>query len=203
MKNRLVYWVGMHGTLLFFRKFLRHGTKIAGIVPSSTHLARAAITGIRSDAKVILELGAGTGPITAAIVGRVQSTCRIIAIERDADFVRVLKKRFVTQANLEIVQADISGLRQILKDRGVERVRHVVSGLPIPSFSQELQKTLFRDIHEILAFDGSFNQITEIPLLYRNLYRRYFEEVEFIFELRNIPPAGVYICKRPRLDLSA
>jgi hypothetical protein len=31
--------------------------------------------------------------------------------------------------------------------------------------------------------------------VYWNFYRRYFESVQFIFEPRNLPPAGAYFCR--------
>ena len=55
-------------TLLFFGKFLRHGTGISSITPTSRTLARAMLDGIDFDrASVIVELGAGTGAITEQI----------------------------------------------------------------------------------------------------------------------------------------
>jgi hypothetical protein len=75
--------------LLFLGKFLRHGTKIASVWPSSKMLARATIKEVDWEkAKVIVELGAGTGAITEEIIARLKPHTKFLAIERDADFVR-------------------------------------------------------------------------------------------------------------------
>ncbi len=50
----------------------------------------------------------------------------------------------------------------------------------------------------MLHAEGTFNQLTEIPWLYRRLYQRHFEDVRFVLEPRNLPPAGTYFCRRPR-----
>ena len=46
--------------------------------------------------------------------------------------------------------------------------------------------------------EGTFNQITELPWVYWPLYRKHFDEVEFAFEPRNLPPSGAYFCRGPR-----
>jgi phospholipid N-methyltransferase len=67
--------------------------------------------------------------------------------------------------------------------------------LPVPSFPKDLQRDFFRVVHEILAPAGGYSQITELALVYKGLYKRYFEQVKFVFEPRNFPPAGAYHCK--------
>jgi phosphatidylethanolamine/phosphatidyl-N-methylethanolamine N-methyltransferase len=181
---------------LFFRKFLAHGTRIASVAPSSKWLAAATIRGIDwSVGPTIVELGAGTGPITHAIARKIAAGGRLIAIERDPDFAVRLHERFDAAPGVEIVEADCRDLRSILLERSIHRVDHVVSGLPVPSFSPELRQILFQAVGECLHPAGSYRQITELALVYQRLYRRYFHEVRFVFEPRNFPPAGAYHCR--------
>jgi phospholipid N-methyltransferase len=143
----------------------------------------------------LVELGAGTGPITRAIAEFARPDCRVVVIERDRDFARLLKERFEGRANFDIVLGDVRDLRSILADRKLASVDHVVSGLPVPSFQRGLQVELFRAIRTVLRAEGTYNQITEIPWLYGNFYRKFFDEVRFVFEPRNLPPAGTYFCR--------
>ena len=71
----------------------------------------------------------------------------------------------------------------------------MISGLPVPSFPKDLQRSLFEVVRKVLEPGGTFNQITEMPLVYWPLYRRVFREVRFVFEPRNFPPAGAYHCR--------
>ena len=80
-------------------------------------------------------------------------------------------------------------------DCGIGQADYIVSGLPVPSFPRDLQKSLFRVVGQVLKPEGTFNQITELPWVYWRLYRKYFEEVRFVFEPRNLPPAGAYFCR--------
>src|SRR5208283_2873374 len=73
--------------MLFFGKFLTQGTRIAALAPSSPWLAAATVHGIDfSRARCVVELGAGTGPITRELLRRSAGRCRVLVIERDADF---------------------------------------------------------------------------------------------------------------------
>lgn len=179
----------------FLGKFLRHGTSIASVAPSSRWLSQTTVRNIDWDkARVLVEVGAGTGPITRVIARHAAPECRVIVIERDPDFARLLRERFQERPNFEIVEGDVRNLAQILADRGVDRVDHVVSGLPVPSLPKATQQALFQAVGKVLRSDGTYNQITEIPWLYWPFYRRHFHDVQFAFEPRNLPPGGTYFC---------
>jgi phospholipid N-methyltransferase len=194
----------MNDFTLFLRKFLRHGTVIASLAPSSRKLSLATVANIDwANTHTLLELGAGTGPITAVIAEKARPDCRIMAVELDADFVDRLRTRFANTPNVEIIQGDVRNLPEILAERGLNSVDAVVSGLPIPSFPQELQQALFDNVRKVLKPGGPFSQITEMPWVYLRLYKKYFDNVRFKFEPRNLPPAGAYHCSGPKASIGA
>lgn len=184
---------------LFLGKFLKQGTAIASLAPSSPWLSRSTVRNIDwQQARVIVELGAGTGPITRVLAANAPPGCRVVVLERDPDFCRLLRERFEGRHDFDVVEGDVRDLASILADKGVGLADHIVSGLPVPSFPRELQATLFRVVGQVLRPDGTFNQITELPWVYLGFYRKYFEDVQFVFEPRNLPPAGAYFCRRVR-----
>lgn len=186
----------MRDFFLFLGKFLRHGTKIASLAPSSPWLSRTTVRNIDwSRAKVVVELGAGTGPITKVLAEQAPPACRVLVIERDPDFARILRARYSGRPNMEVIEGDCRDLAAMLAERGIDRADYVISGLPVPSFPKDLQLELFRVVKRVLAPEGSYNQITEMPLVYRGLYKRFFDDVRFAFEPRNFPPAGAYYCR--------
>jgi phospholipid N-methyltransferase len=181
---------------LFFGKFLRHGTAIASLAPSSRWLARATVRNVDWErARVLVELGAGTGPITRVLIEKAHPECRLLVLERDPDFARLLRARFQDRSNCEVIEADVCALDGIMVDRGIAQADYVISGLPVPSFPRELQRALFQSVRRWLAPEGTFNQITEMPWVYWRFYRQFFDEVRFVFEPRNLPPAGAYFCR--------
>ncbi len=186
----------MHDTFLFLGKFLRHGTKIASLAPSSPWLSRTTVRNVDWDrAKVLVELGAGTGPITKVIAERARPETKVLVLERDHDFARLLQERFSALPNFDVIEGDCRDLAAMLADRGIERADHVISGLPVPSFPKDLQLDLMRVVRQVLEPEGTYNQITELPWVYWGLYRKYFDDVRFAFEPRNFPPAGAYFCR--------
>lgn len=178
---------------LFFRKFLRHGRTIASFVPSSVWLARSLLKGIDvAKPQTIVELGAGTGPITAELLKRASDQTRCIVIERDPDFCLRLRERF---PQAEILEADANDLSTILSERGIESVDHVLCGLPLPSFTEESRDRVMGCVLNYLRAEGTFRQLTHFPWVYRRLYRRYFAQVKYHMVFRNLPPAGFYVCR--------
>ena len=67
---------------LFLGKFLKHGTAIASVAPSSRWLSRLAVCNVDwTRASALVELGGGAGPITRAIAERVRPGCRVLVVE--------------------------------------------------------------------------------------------------------------------------
>lgn len=178
---------------LVFRKFLKHGTSIATFTPSSKYLARATVGGIDFDAaRCIVELGAGTGPITEELVKRVKPHTRLVIVELDPDFCVRLRQKF---PSADIVEGDAAHFDKLLADRGITQVDHVLSGLPLPSFPADLRDSIIASAARTLAPGGTFRQLTNMPWVYKKMYRGYFEDVRFKLVPMNLPPAGVYVCR--------
>ncbi|MFN7991342.1 MAG: 16S rRNA (adenine(1518)-N(6)/adenine(1519)-N(6))-dimethyltransferase RsmA [Candidatus Micrarchaeia archaeon] len=58
----------------------------------------------RCDGKVVLEIGAGDGRLTAAVLA--ERPKRLIAVEKDGGFAAVLRERFSGRGDVEIIEAD-------------------------------------------------------------------------------------------------
>src|SRR5262245_22708221 len=133
---------------LVFRKFLKHGTSIATFAPSSKFLARSICSGIDyKNARCIVELGAGTGPITVELMKRIQPQTKLMIVELDPDFCNRLREKF---PKADIVEGDAAHLDDLLKARGINEVDHVISGLPLPSFPAELRNSIIASSMKVL-----------------------------------------------------
>jgi phospholipid N-methyltransferase len=186
---------GLGDRWLFLNKFLRHGTVIGSVTPSSRWLARAFVRDIEfAAARCVVELGAGTGPITAELLGRAGGCCRVLVIERDAEFCERLRRRFPAA---EVIEADACDLARLLDERRVAAVDHILCGVALPWFTEADRHRLLDGARRRLTSAGSFRQLTYMPWLHTHVYRRYFREVSFRFVLRNVPPGGFYVCAGP------
>jgi phospholipid N-methyltransferase len=178
------------------KAFVRHGRKIASFAPSSRAMARKVVDGIDwASVRYLVELGAGTGPITAELVRHMRSQTRLLVVELDPLLCSRLQARFTGIPNLDVIHGDAAHLEQLLHERGIQQVDHVLSGLPLPSFPESLRRTILTTAARVLAPGGTFRQLTVMPLVYYRLYARYFTDIRFRFVPWNLPPGGVYVCR--------
>ena len=187
---------------LFFKQVRQARGRHRVVRPEqSQYLARTICKGIDyAAAQVIVELGAGTGPVTKELLANVRPHTRLIVVERDPDFCTRLRVRFPTA---DIVEGDAAHIDELLASRGITAVDHVVSGLPLPSFPRALRDAVMASVARSLAPGGTFRQLTVTPWVYKFIYRGYFAEVTFDLEPLNLPPAGVYVCRGYRVKAAA
>ena len=178
---------------LMLKKFAQQGRSVASFAPSSRFLARGIAKGIDYErAQCIVELGAGTGPVTTELLKRVKPHTKLIVVELEPDFCKRLRAKF---PHADIVEGDAAHLDKLLADRGIRQVDHVVSGLPLPSFPEGLRGSILASVAKCLSPEGTFRQLTVMPYVYWKMYKAYFADVRFRFVPLNLPPAGVYVCR--------
>jgi phospholipid N-methyltransferase len=178
---------------LVLRKFATNARTVATVAPSSRALARATIRDIDwTTARTVVELGAGTGPITEELVKAAPPHVRLVVNEFLPDFCAALRDKFPA---VDIAEGDAGRLAKLLADRGIRKVDYVLSGLPLTHFKAAHRDAVLDQVGEVLSPRGEFRQLTTVPWLYRGLYRRYFREVSFRLVVWNLPPGGVYYCR--------
>ena len=179
--------------LLVLRKFLTNARTVATVAPSSRALSRAILRGIDwASTKAVVELGAGTGPITAELAKVAPPQVRVVINEYLPEFCAALRQKFPT---LDVAEGDARRLTEMLAERGVTQVDYVLSGLPLTHFAPADRDAVIDQAGRLLGPGGEFRQLTTAPWLYRGLYRRYFREVSFRLVVWNLPPGGVYYCR--------
>lgn len=182
----------------FIRQYLRQPRFVGAVAPSGRRLAEKMMRSIDFQrAKVLVEYGPGTGVFTRELLRRKRPDAALILIERNPAFCRMLERRFGGQkgANLTIIQGSAEDAEAILNRCGFETADYVVSGLPFSSLPPEVADHIFRATKSILK-EGSF-----ITFQYTRMKQRLLEE-QFEFqtvlrEWRNLPPAYVFVMKKP------
>ncbi len=130
-------------TSALWTHLLRNPRTIGSVTPSSAALARAMAKEARS-ADHVLELGAGTGPVTAALLQELPVEA-ITSVELQPQLSRHLKKRFPT---LQVVEGCAV---QALQQARYSGQAVVVSSLPFRSLPQDLAAALAQQAVEFLA----------------------------------------------------
>src|SRR5262249_51798769 len=113
----------------FIRSWFEKPLETGAVAPSGKMLARTMARYV--DPKTpgpVIELGPGTAPVTEALAARGVDPARLVLVEYNPMFCRLLRSRYPAAT---VVQADAYGLRRALGKIIVHRAAAVVSGLPI------------------------------------------------------------------------
>jgi len=145
----------------FGSELLNNPRPVGSAVPSSRFLARRIARFLpRSPRGYVVELGAGTGAITAALLGRGIPPERILSVERSETMVKLLKRRF---PDLNIALGDAAELRSLLRaylGEGEIDVSYVVSSLPLRSLPEPVVTRILQEVQHVLPRDGKLLQYT-------------------------------------------
>jgi phosphatidylethanolamine/phosphatidyl-N-methylethanolamine N-methyltransferase len=178
----------------FIRSWFEKPLAIGAVTPSSKALARTMAGYV--DPKLsgpVIELGPGTGPVTDALVAHGVDPSRLVLIEFDPTFCRLLRKRY---PEATVVQGDAYGLRRLIAGLLQQPAAAVVSSLPL--FTKPLQtrlRLLFEAFH-LMSPGAPFVQFTyhAVAPIPKRLDRVRAEASERIW--MNIPPARVWVYRR-------
>ena len=175
----------------FIRSWIEKPLSTGAVMPSSRVLARAMARYVDPQASgPVIELGPGTGPVTQALVKQGIDPARLILVEFNPDFCRLLRSRY-PQAT--VVQGDAYRLRRLLETYVDEPAAAIVSGLPLVTKPLRTRLRLISDAMTLLATGAPFVQFTYamLPPIPKELSGVRAEASELIW--MNLPPARVWV----------
>jgi len=148
--------------------------------------------GIASAATAV-ELGAGTGGTTRAMLAVMPAESRLVAIERTPEFVGPLEA--IGDPRLTVVNGCASAIVDELELLGLDGADAVVSGIPFSTLPPELASTIVREVHRALKPLGRFvaYQFTDKVA---DFSRPVFGPPRVEHEIRNVPPLKVFTWQR-------
>lgn len=143
---------------LFLSSWLRAPLHVGALLPSGTALAGAMAAEVDlSRPGPVVELGAGTGPVSRALLDRGVAPENLVIIERDVRFHELLTQRF---PDSRVIRGDATNLRRLLAEAGIEQVSAVVSGLPLLSIPFHKQQAILRQCFSVMGAAGVLVQFT-------------------------------------------
>lgn len=176
---------------------LRAPRKIGGFLPSSRGLARAMAAGV--DLKrpgAVVELGAGTGVVTHALLQAHVPPERLVVIERDERLHAIISSHF---PQLTILKADAIALDEVLQSIGVTRVNSVVSSLPFLVMPDEVRNAIQAQMARVIGDDGVIVQFTygpKSPITPKQMRALQLQGKRMKLVIGNVPPAHVWVYQR-------
>lgn len=173
--------------LSFVERMARNPRAIGAISPASPALAEAMADQVDFALPGrVLELGPGTGAITKALIRRGMGPERVIAVEADATFARMLRSRF---SGLEVVEGDATNAARI---RELGPFSAIISSLPLLNFPPHERVGLVLALLELLPPGAPFVQYSygvRPPLPRSGDLRVTLADKVW----RNLPPARIWV----------
>ena len=186
-------------TAAFFKQWFKHPQVTASLLPSGAQLARKMMDELPYRAKRIIELGAGSGVFTHALLERGVAPADLLALDLNEVLCEYLRTR---SPGVQVVCGDARELSTIVTaygflDRGP--VDAVISGLGLLLMTRKTQFEVLEAAFSVLAPEGCFIQFTYGPLspISRDLlYELDLSVQRGGFAWWNLPPATVYVYRR-------
>lgn len=181
----------------FLRSWFERPLVTGAVTPSGKMLARTMASYV--DPRVsgpVIELGPGTGPVTEALIRRGVEQERLILVEYNPDFCKLLQKRF---PRATILRGDAYNIRETFGTRLTEKAAAMVSSLPLFTKPLEQRLDLLNAAHEMMHPSAPFVQFTYavVPPIPARCDAGTYTASRSNRVWLNLPPARVWVYRRP------
>ena len=178
----------------FIRSWIERPLSTGAVTPSGKILARTMARYVDPNSiGPVVELGPGTGPVTEALVEAGVDPARLVLVESNPAFCRILRARYPAAT---LVQGDAYSMRRMLETLLLQPAAAVVSGLPLITKPVKMRLRLIRDAFDLMVPGAPFVQFTYAVA--SPLPKRFggfsIEASERIW--MNIPPARVWVYRK-------
>lgn len=203
-----------HSFLTFVKKGFTEFEQTASVLPSQRFLVNAMIDAAEPEhARVVVELGPGSGPMTGPLLARMRPDARLFTIEIDPDLHAELKENHRDPRATHIL-GSAEHIRPLLREHGYEGDADVVfSSLGLSLIPTPIREAILDSAEDALDPHGVYVQFGYFHTRYltwtrkagiqgfdyMGTLRRHFSTVTRRPVAANLPPAWVYRA-RPRGD---
>lgn len=193
--------IDLHSIRTFLRQWLRDPVKMASVTPSGRQLAHLMALQLPEGCTRVVEIGAGTGVFTRALLDHGIAPSQLLLVEINPDLADFLRQRF---PGVAVACADARHLDVLAREHGLladGKLDAVVSGLGMLSMNSGLRTGILRAAFAVLSDEGRFIQFTYGPA---SPVRRHERDALGLrvkrvgSAVRNLPPASVYVYQRFR-----
>lgn len=168
------------------------------LVPSQRFLIARMIAPVpRGYRGQVVELGSGSGTLTARLAGRCPHT-EILACEINPVLARDTAKLVASAGcanRVHVVSEAAENLLPNLAEYGIERLDYVISGIPLANLDKAATLALIDCIERTLAPGGLYIQF-QYSLMDRRKIQERFARVKTKLVFLNLPPAFVYYARK-------
>ncbi len=174
---------------MFFRRWLANPLQMGSVVPSSSALCRRIVSQIRrADDEFVIELGAGTGVISRALLAGGVPAARLYVLEIVPDMAAHLK---LVLPGVIVIEGDARALPELIPRCCHGRIGTVVCGIPLVLLPKAEQRKFIRAIDAVAPGRGflhySYCATSPLPARHHSLAAK-----REAWTPLNFPPASVW-----------
>ncbi|HUP49749.1 MAG TPA: methyltransferase domain-containing protein [Thermoanaerobaculia bacterium] len=166
---------------------------LGSLIPSSRFLVKQLLRDVPwDDVRVIIEYGPGVGTISGEILRRMRPDAKLLVLEVNDDFVRVLRNRF-SDPRLHVLHRSATDIGEVLRELGLGEADCAIAGIPFSIMKEQDRQAVLRNTHAALRTGGSF-LVYQFSTRVRSDLEKIFGSVQQGFEPLNILPARLFHC---------
>ena len=176
----------------FLRSFLARPRHVGAVLPTSRRTVRETLDlADLSSARLVVELGAGTGVYTRELLARLPRDARLVAFEIDPGLAARVAG-YLEDPRLEVVAGSAE---EIESHAAAGEIDVIVSALPFSSLPRAVRRRVLDASVRSLSPSGVM-LVLQYSLLMRAELERVFASVELRISPINVPPAFLFRCMR-------
>lgn len=169
--------------------------RVGALFPSSKAVVRKIVRQLAPDVTFIIEYGAGDGVVTLALLGAIPKDGKVVAIETNTNFIKVLKN--IHDPRLIVLNADVRDVVRDFSALNLPRIDAIVSGIPFSFFNKEARNEILAKTANAVSASGQFIAY-QYSLLIVSTLKEHFDAVSIEFEPRNIFPYFIMNARKKR-----
>ncbi len=179
---------------LYYLKNLITDIHVASVTPTSRFGVEKVLEKIDFQKnKLILEYGPGTGNFTTPLLKNMTENSKLIAIEKNSDFCRVLQ-RSIQDPRLVLFEDSAENVLEILKScngAGDLKADCIISGIPFSLLSKKRKMAVLKNSHAALKKGGKFlayQAFFQFPDILKIPLEELFGDVQAQYYMFSLPP---------------
>jgi phosphatidylethanolamine/phosphatidyl-N-methylethanolamine N-methyltransferase len=155
---------------LLFKQWLKSPMQIGTFAPISLKLAHLTANQLEvNNSPTVVEIGAGTGRLTQALLAKGVNIDKLAMIDLDprmCDFLKYsLQSLYQTKTKFKIVQGNAEKLPDLIPKAWVGKVDYVVSAIPLMCFEEAIRERIIQAALDVLnPVTGSIYHVTYSPV---------------------------------------
>jgi phosphatidylethanolamine/phosphatidyl-N-methylethanolamine N-methyltransferase len=183
VKQNLKEWV------FYIKRCIKNPIQLGSIAPSSKETAEFLVKHIKKEEGYVLELGAGTGSFTKALLECGVDAKTLICVEIDPFFCDYLKKRF---PDLKVYCGNACELEKVLPKEIQGKVITTVSSIPFLTLSKNAREQIVLSSLSMMPRDGRFIQVSYSPVSPVPWQKLGLTQHRYGLIWKNLPPISIF-----------